>query len=165
MKFEEIVALAEAARVDALARESNLPPADRNLAAMASALRVAAARLPVVAKYLESHRPATVVDEVDARRQRERALPTIVGVAAQASADSGGDVTPELLTGPAAYPWLVEWRDLCWWKLSRTGMFTRQIGPLFGRSYVAVANWIRRQEARERAKESVANQEARREAK
>lgn len=151
MRFDELVDLCIAARADALARESNLPPDERERVAMASVLRVAAARSPGVARFLETHREPVVIDEVLAKRLRARARATIEAVARKASDETGGDVTPDLLTGPALYPWLVPYRDLAWWRLSREGMSTRQIAPVFGRKhYSPIAAGIRRHEGRMR---------------
>lgn len=151
MTFDALVDLCLAAHADALTREHNLAPADQAREAMASVLRVAAARSPGVAKYLETHRPATVIDALEPRRLKALAAPTIAAVAAEASATTGFDITPALLTGPSRWRVLNEWRALCWWRLSRQGMRVRQLGQVFGRAIGPISDGIRRHEARMRA--------------
>jgi hypothetical protein len=148
VKLDDLVTLCESARVAAYARDVNLPDAARAHAAMASALRVAASKYPAVAKFLEGHRPATNIDELERPRLMVRARPHIDAVLCEVNVQ--GDVTERMLLR-SAIPWVVPHRDRLCWLLSREdGMTQAQIALVVGCDRSAIAYAIRRHVGRMR---------------
>ena len=155
MKLADLVDLALDVQSRTAAKHPHLAPIDRDREAMRAVLRVAASRIPAIAAHLEGEAPAVVLDELELPRLELRAAPIIEAVAREASAATGGDVTPGLLRAKTGRSWLSPWRQEAWARLARSGMTHEQLGLLFGRDKRAVGRGIEQHEARERAARAV----------
>lgn len=139
---------------EAFTKHQHLPEAARFEVAAEAMLRVAASRAPVIARQLELAAPAVVVDETLLPRLRTRARATIEAVAREASAVTGGDVTPALLLLKQSYRWLTPWRQEAWDRLAREGMTEQGIGLVFARSHAVISRGIAEHRARRAAQVS-----------
>lgn len=155
MKLDELVDACIRVQRKRLGLPVDAPITPEEREAMASVLEVAAAYRPGLMAHIEASKGRAVADEIRARRSardqralEERAAPVVAAVAAEASAETGFDLTPALLTGPSRWRRLIAWRDLAWWRLAREGMTTRQLGLVFGCGHNAVVYGIGRHDKR-----------------